>query len=57
MKTFLPKAGPVCKNITEQDSEPPENIYSSSRIGPETAQKSKTVIEPDPEPPADLSQL
>ena len=32
-------------------------MYASTKTGPETANKSKTVIEPNPEPPDDLNQF
>ena len=34
-----------------------QKIHASTRNGPGIAQKSKTVLEPDPEPPDDLSQF
>ena len=55
-KPFYPKLDLGAK-ILQNRTLNRQKIYTSSRIGPKTAQKSKTVIEPDPEPPADLSQF
>ena len=51
-----PRTGPLGKNIKNRTRNR-QKIHASTRTGPGTAEISKTVLEPDPEPPDDLSQF
>ena len=51
-----PKAGTVSKIHAKPDRNR-NNIWVSSRTGPRTARLSESVLEPDPEPPDNMSQF